>query len=237
MVRRCLGLLTVFAACTTGSNMSDGMTDEGVVDDGMTDDATDDGAPLPTAAELLAATATCETTLGGPYAMDSGGSADISVCGARGVVFWTADMDIDCDGKRSEQCNEDTDGSYLPATSAVDSNGDPLDAATLPFVVVPLASGRFDAAEHGIEHGTVFAVVYGDQLAYGVFGDKGPSAILGEASYAMAALLGIDPDPSTGGTDGPVRYIAFPNSQVEPIEDHAMATATGQSLATALLAQ
>jgi len=38
--------------------------------------------------------------------------------------------------------------------------------------------------------GSVVAVIYNGQVAYGVFGDEGPDNIIGEASYAMAALLG-----------------------------------------------
>jgi hypothetical protein len=75
-------------------------------------------------------------------------------------------------------------------------------------------------------------------VEYGVFGDEGPSSIIGEASYAMASSLGIDPDPSTGGVDTGVAYIAFTGSDavVPVIEDHAMATALGEAKARALLA-
>ncbi len=40
-------------------------------------------------------------------------------------------------------------------------------------------------------------------------GDTGPDEIIGEASYATAKALGIDPDPETGGTDSGVTYIVF----------------------------
>ena len=68
--------------------------------------------------------------------------------------------------------------------------------------------------------------------------EEGPDNIIGEASYAMATLLGIDPDPATGGTGSGVTYIAFtgPTSVVNKIEDHAEAVRLGQMLAATLLA-
>jgi hypothetical protein len=49
------------------------------------------------------------------------------------------------------------------------------------------------------------------------------SAIIGEASYKTAANLGIDPDPSSGGTDSGVTYIFFKNATISPIENHSTA--------------
>jgi hypothetical protein len=211
---KALSLALVLAAC--GS------------DDAMTPSA-------PTAAELLAITAECGTTIGGPYATDTEGTPSVSICAAHDVVFWTADFDVDCDGKRSDVCNETTDDAYQPQTSTTDANDEPLDASQLPYVVVPLPSARFDSTEHGIELGTVVAVLYDDRVVYGVFADEGPEDIIGEASYAMAVALGIDPDPNTGGVDGPVRYIAFPGVTVDPIEDHDVATALGEDAAADLV--
>ena len=70
-----------------------------------------------------------------------------------------------------------------------------------------------------------------------MFGDEGPTSIIGEASYATAQALGIDPDPSTGGTDTGVAYIAFTGSAavVPVIEDHAMTVQLGIAQAKALL--
>jgi hypothetical protein len=196
-------------------------------------------AGAPTASELLALTGSCTEVSTSDYKSDDEGSApaDIPVCGLTGAVFWSADMDVDCDGKQTAECNLGTDPAYQNQTSATDSNGDPLDAAALPFVVVPLPSARFDYSAAGLSLGSVIAVVYGGKVAYGVFGDEGPDNIIGEASYAMAALLGVDPDPSTGGTDGPVVYIAFTGggAVAAPIEDHAAATELGESLAAKLV--
>jgi hypothetical protein len=198
------------------------------------------GSGVPTAAELLAAASACNVISSSGYKTDdeAGLPANIDVCGLTGAVFWKADMDIDCDGKETTQCNASTDPSFYAGTAASDSNGDPLDAAALPYVVIPSKSTRFDYAAAGIKLGAVVAVIYQGQVQYGVFGDTGPSNIIGEASYAMAASLGIDPDPATGGADSGVTYIVFTGAGavVAPIEDHAAAVALGQSLAAQLVA-
>jgi hypothetical protein len=71
-------------------------------------------------------------------------------------------------------------------------------------------------------------------LSYAVVGDTGPSKIIGEGSYALAVALGIDPDPSTGGTDSGVTFIVFTGSGsvVSPIESHSAAVSLGEQLAT-----
>jgi hypothetical protein len=200
------------------------------------DASTPDSPADPTAAELLGKLATCNK-VGGDYATDAGLTQNIPICGLTSAVFWKADMDIDCDGKQTTQCNPTTDPSYQNQTSATDSHGNPLDAANLPYVVVPLPSTRFDYSAAGLAFGSVIAVIYQDKVEYAVFGDEGPSSIIGEASYATAMALGIDPNPSTGGVDSGVAYIAFTGaSAVDPvIEDHAMAVQIGIAKARALL--
>ena len=86
--------------------------------------------------------------------------------------------------------------------------------------------------------GAVVIVIADGKLSYGVFGDEGPADQIGEASYAMNKSLGVDPDPATGGHDGPgVRFIAFTGSAAvpSPIEDHAAAAALGAQLAAKLI--
>jgi hypothetical protein len=226
---RWLVVLAVAACGSTSATMPDapGM--------GMADAPSDAAAP-PSAADLLAKLATC-TKVGGDYATDSGLAQTIPICGLTSAVFWKADLDVDCDGKMSTQCNSTTDPSWQNQTSATDSHGNPLDAATLPYVVVPLPSTRWDYSAAGLAFGSVIAVIYMDKVEYGVFGDEGPSTIIGEASYAMASSLGIDPNPATGGADSGVAYIAFtgPSAVVPVIEDHAMAVQLGVAKARALL--
>ncbi|WP_329163666.1 glycoside hydrolase family 75 protein [Streptomyces anulatus] len=140
-------------------------------------------------------------------------------------------MDIDCDGRRTRACNRKTDPYFLPETAFQSSRGEPLDSAVLPHVVVPGPGKVWDYRKSGLTGGSVVAVVYRDRVRYGVIGDTGPTGIIGEASYAMAKALGIDPDPSTGGAESGVTYIAFKNSRISPIESHARARSRGGALA------
>ena len=128
-------------------------------------------------------------------------------------------------------------GSLNYTQSGTDSQGNPLDASTLPFYVIPLPSHGFDYAAHGIDLGSVGAVIYGGQLEYGIFADQGPQGIIGEASYAMAVALGVDPDPEFGGADSGATYIVFTGADgmVTTNEDHVEAETVGQARAAQLL--
>jgi hypothetical protein len=187
------------------------------------------------AADLLAKVTSCSRISNGTYRTDEETSATIPVCGKNGAVFWKADMDIDCDGQRTSNCNEDTDPWYQDDTAFHQSNGSPLKADSLPYVVVPSSSGIWDYTSAGIKGGGVVAVIYNNKVEYAVVGDTGPTQIIGEASYATASALGIDPDPETGGTDSGVTYILFKNSRVSPIESHSAAVTLGDQLARQFL--
>ncbi|MFC8706527.1 glycoside hydrolase family 75 protein [Streptomyces anulatus] len=185
-----------------------------------------------TAAELLAEVRGCARISKGAYRTDSGSPrATVPVCDTADAVFWKADMDIDCDGRRTRACNRKTDPYFLPETAFQSSRGEPLDSAVLPHVVVPGPGKVWDYRKSGLTGGSVVAVVYRDRVRYGVIGDTGPTGIIGEASYAMAKALGIDPDPSTGGAESGVTYIAFKNSRVSPIESRERARSRGAELA------
>lgn len=185
-----------------------------------------------TAAELLAEVRGCARISKGAYRTDSGSPrTTVPVCDTTDAVFWKADMDIDCDGRRSRACNRKTDPYFLPETAFQSSRGEPLDSAVLPHVVVPGPGKVWDHRKSGLTGGSVVAVVYRDRVRYGVIGDTGPTGIIGEASYAMAKALGIDPDPSTGGAESGVTYIAFKNSRVSPIESRERARSRGTRLA------
>ncbi|TDP98023.1 glycoside hydrolase family 75 protein [Labedaea rhizosphaerae] len=190
----------------------------------------------PTAQQLLDAVSNCDQISNGTYETDEGEGGDVPVCQTDGAVFYTADMDIDCDGQRTTQCNEDTDCCFYPDTAFHTSDDQPLNAAELPYIVLPSPSGTWDYGDYGLDGGSVVAIVYNGHVEYAVVGDTGPTGIIGEASYAAASGLGIDPDPSTGGTDGPVTYIVFPGSSVDPIEDHGAAVSVGEQYANDLVA-
>lgn len=183
------------------------------------------------AADLLAKVTSCSQLSSGKYRTDDETAASIPVCGKNGAVFWKADMDIDCDGQRTSKCNEDTDPWYQDDTAFHQSNGKPLKADSLPYVVVPSSSSLWNYSGAGIKGGGVVAVIYNNKVEYAVVGDTGPTKIIGEASYATAQALGIDPDPESGGTDSGVTYILFKNSQVSPIENHGTAVSLGDQLA------
>ena len=191
----------------------------------------------PTADQLRDRVAGCETQVSqGLYAEREGMTRDIPVCATGAAVHWKSGMTIDCDGQRTEQCNEDTDPAFQPETAFPQSDGEPLVASELPYVVLPLASDTWDFRDSGLTGGTVVAIVYEDAVVYGVIGDLGPSGQIGEASYATAAGLGIDPDPSTGGVSGKVvDYVAFPGVVADPIEDPAQATSLGEQAASELV--
>src|SRR6266545_4488409 len=186
-----------------------------------------------TANELLAKVTTCSQISNGKYKTDSDVStATVAVCQKTGAVFWKADMDIDCDGIRTTQCNETTDPWFQPDTFCHTSTDTPLNSAALPYVVVPSPSSIWDYRNYSIGCGTVVAVIYNNRVEYAVVGDTGPTTIIGEASYATANDLGIDPDPEFGGTDTGVTYIVFQGSQrVSPIESHSATVTLGQQLA------
>ena len=201
----------------------------------LSDSGADAGDPV---ARLLALTSSCTQVSVGLFSLNAGDTPTVPICSLPNAVFWKADLDIDCDGKQTTQCNSTADPDYQDSTAAVDSMGNPLDAANLPYVVVPGKSSRFDSAAAGLAHGSVILVLYKNQIGYAVFGDVGPAADIGEASYATAVELGIDPNPKTGGVDAAdVLYVAFTgtNAVVKPIENHADAVTLGQSKLNELL--
>ncbi|WP_436843096.1 glycoside hydrolase family 75 protein [Streptomyces venezuelae] len=189
------------------------------------------------AADLLAATRSCKQVSRGKYRTDDGARADIPVCATRGAVFWKADMDIDCDGREGKACNRRTDPLFQPTTAFQQSDGRQLDAENLPYVVVPGASRRWDHTEHDVTGGTVAAVIHRDRVQYAVVGDTGPTDLIGEASYATARALGINPDPQRGGAGPDVTYILFKGPKAQPIENHRAAVARGDELARRLVSQ
>src|SRR6266542_3368467 len=135
----------------------------------------------PTADELLAKVTSCSQISNGKYKTDSDVStATVAVCQKTGAVFWKADMDIDCDGIRTTQCNETTDPWFQPDTFCHTSTDTPLNSAALPYVVVPSPSSIWDYRNYSIGCGTVVAVIYNNRVEYAVVGDTGPTTIIGE---------------------------------------------------------
>ncbi|CAM5732898.1 glycoside hydrolase family 75 protein [Streptomyces fumanus] len=189
------------------------------------------------AADLLTAVRDCEPVSRGRFRADAQAAADIPVCGTTGAVFWKADLDIDCDGRPGARCNRRTDPYFTAATACPGSDGRPLDAERLPYIVVPAPDTRWDHRAHGVRCGSVAAVVYRDRVRYAVVGDIGPRGVIGEGSYALAESLGIRTDPRTGGVPSGVTYIVFDDSRAEPVDDVRAASRTGERLARRLISR
>jgi hypothetical protein len=161
---------------------------------------------------------------------------NVPICALHGAVFFNSDMDIDCDGRATPPKCPGPDPSYQPDTAFHNNANQPLAAAVTPYVVIPN-----DFTYPGLDTtngGNVIAVIYNHQLKFAVFGDTGPTNLIGEASYATAASLGIDPNPATGGVDRGVTYIVFVGAGTRPsdIENQTETTTLGQSLVNKLIA-
>jgi hypothetical protein len=222
-------LLLMCISLTTGLNAGCLIVDDS--NGGFHDpEPQDDARPDKDARKLLELTQDCDEVSDGRFRIDEDAPAKLKICGLEGAVFFSADLDIDCDGKRSSICNEESAPGFLPETSAADSHGDPLDAAELPFVVLPLPSSRFDYQANGIELGQVVAVVFEGKLVFAVFGDEGRDDQLGAGSVELARRLGIDADPRRGGVDNGVTYVVFTGDDavVSKLEDRDEARAIGE---------
>ncbi|WP_018546234.1 glycoside hydrolase family 75 protein [Streptomyces sp. LaPpAH-108] len=187
------------------------------------------------AAQLRRAVGGCDPISRGRYRLDAGTPARVRICGTREAVHWKADLDIDCDGRPTAHCNHRTDPTFAATTAFRQSDGRMLNAEKLPYIVVPPAGPRWSHRAHGIKGGSVAAVLYRDRVVYAVVGDTGPRDVIGEASYATARALGIDPDPRYGGAPSGVTYIVFKDARARHIEDRAQTTALGKRLARRLV--
>lgn len=201
--------------------------------------ATSKAAPTPkagpSASQLLVKTSSCSVVSKGKYKTDEEAGATVNICKSGSAFFWKADMDIDCDGISTSHCNHNTDPWYQGQTSFTTSKGKSFQADLTHYFVIPLPSSRFSYKSAGIKPGNVAAVIYNNKVVYAVFADEGPNDIIGEASYATASALGINPDPKNGGTDSGVTYIVFKGNVPSPVEDNNAITSKGQSAASAWL--
>jgi hypothetical protein len=246
------GILAVVAGCPDGSSDNDddfgdgrpGSNSSSSTSSSGSPDASSGGEaakkPLTPIEKIQETLATCTKPSTGLYQTDEDSAAgDIPICERDGldVVWWRADLDIDCDGEPSDICNVDTDPAFQPDTAARSSTNEPLDATLVPYVVIPSVSERYDFTKAGLEMGSVVLIIHGDKIAYGILGDTGPDQIIGEASYKMAQLLGIDPDPATGGSSATnILFVAFKGKEsvVKKAEDPAEAEALAKKRQAAL---
>jgi len=196
----------------------------------------------PAIARLLALTKNCTAANAiasdpGDFVMDNG--TVVHVCSLPGgpgnpggVVYFNADMDIDCDGVQTAHCpgsGADKDPSWDNATSfagpnsAKNANGQPaLASENTPYVVIPE-----EVVYAGLDQqngGNIVAVLYNDQLEFAVFGDQiaaqpgDTGEPIGEASVRTANGLGIPPSPASGGVGSGVTYIVFVGAGSQPVD-------------------
>jgi hypothetical protein len=156
-----------------------------------------------------------------------------------------ADMDVDCDGDQSDhgdgRCGNSNDTQSTTAfeyqvKQYSDQKVSDLNANFIPYVVFGNFGSKkgytnFHPQQHGLKPLSVMAVVCGDKLVYGVWGDTngddGPP-VVGEASISLATECfgtGITGDNGHDKTD--VLYIAFPGSVAETVNKDAKWGAKG----------
>lgn len=120
-------------------------------------------------------------------------------------ITYSAKAAIDDDG--SDNAARDPD---WQADTSLHHNGQPIDAARVPYVVVPplLITGV-----PGIVLGcrAVVTNTRNGLSCEAVVADIGPHKKLGEISMACAAAIGINPSPTRGGEDAHVvSYAIYP---------------------------
>lgn len=120
-----------------------------------------------------------------------------------GICSMMADMDIDVDGSGLSHGDPD----YAPDTS-LHYDGKPLNSDVDKFIVLPPPLIKIVA---GVVLGCHARVFYKGRMCEAVVGDVGPTRKVGEASRAVAFVLGIDPSPINGGVDdAAIRYEWIP---------------------------
>jgi len=197
----------------------------------------------PTAEQILGKLGSCNKVKG-PFNPDGPDTGNIDVCQTGSVLWWKADMDVDCDGIQTPPC--DTDNTGQPQTSIVDlaPSGD-VDPTKLPYFVIPLGSPESEwYTAYGVELGQIGAIIYKGQVIYGIFADQAGGNFIGEASYKMCSLfIGAgNCDPNNGGIDPlDVTYVTFtgttPRASDQDIYNHDKHTALGEAAAKAWLGQ
>ncbi|KAL4732450.1 hypothetical protein ACLX1H_001466 [Fusarium chlamydosporum] len=170
---------------------------------------------------------------------------DYNVIYLQGNKGKLVNMDIDCDGIQGSSADDGrcgSSGDTQSVTSFQDSlqtystKQKDLDANIHPYVVFGNVGTKknwptFDAQKHGIKPLSVIAVVCGEKMFYGIWGDEngddGEEAMVGEAAISLAtACYGKSMNGNNGHDDDDVLYIAFPGSDAVPGDEGADWNAT-----------
>lgn len=112
--------------------------------------------------------------------------------------------------------NDPAPGYYVSMTALFDPNipseRNPrrfVDAATIPYVVLPPEGFRFArlgdfATVVNLRNGQVSGAIVADESA--------PDLVMGEGSIALANALGVDSNPRTGGIEHGIAYVIYRGS-------------------------
>ncbi|PHH68142.1 hypothetical protein CDD80_221 [Ophiocordyceps camponoti-rufipedis] len=157
----------------------------------------------------------------------------------RGSSHQLTNMDIDCDGDASTPFTNDTRCRSSLDTQSQTTFRDQLLPYGIPdlnanihtYVVFGNTASKpgwptFDPASHGIRPLSVMAVVCGQRLVYGIWGDTngddGENPMVGEASISLAtACYGDSVHGDRGHDENDVLYLAFPGEAAVPGPDGA----------------
>ncbi|KAH0565431.1 hypothetical protein GP486_001184 [Trichoglossum hirsutum] len=136
-------------------------------------------------------------------------------------------LDVDCDGvdPTAGECANGA-GSAQTVTRFVDevrkfSNGSvkELDAKKIPYVVFgnDQKKNPFDPMQYGMKPLSVMAVVCGDNLVYGIWGDTTGGPMTGEASISLAELCFPNSHISgnSGHEENDVLFIGFTDPKAD----------------------
>ena len=115
-----------------------------------------------------------------------------------------------------QDSNDPAPGYYVSMTALVDpthpSERDPrrfVDAVTIPYVVLPPVGLKY--AKLG-DFATVINLRNGKMAGAIIADESAPELMMGEGSLCLAAALGIDSNPRTGGIEHGVAYVIYPHS-------------------------
>lgn len=197
----------------------------------------------------------CSSPLASGFHSADGDSGDFEYCGdfldEYGIIYLQGkkgqlvNLDVDCDGVQGGpaddgrcESSDDTQSvtSFQWVLEEYEQGQEDLDANVHPYVVFGNEGEKkgwptFDPEEHGIEPLSLMAVVCGDKLVYGIWGDTngddGDEAMVGEASISMAtACFGDSLNGNSGHDDNDVLFIAFTGKEAVPGADGADWNAT-----------
>lgn len=125
-----------------------------------------------------------------------------------GSVRWTAGMMIDSDGAPGNPGNDP----YWQPDTTLHHNGNPINANSVPYVVVPPAIIQ---GVKGIVLGCqaeIYNKATGNKTA-AVVADVGPHKKIGEASMEAARRVGVNCSPTHGGTSEKlIEYTIYPGT-------------------------